>query len=157
MAISPYPYMGYQPYYQQPVPDQLTQLRMQQQNQPMQNVQPMPIQPQAMQQPISQPSMQNNGIIWVSSKQEADGYLIAPGSAVALWDSSAPVIYLRQADNTGKPSTKVYDLVERADSQTPPQAPKIDWSNFITRDELEEILTERLKKNQKTAKAKDEE
>ena len=155
MAMSPYPYMGYQPYYQQAVPDQLAQLRMQQQNQPAQAVQPMP--PQMMQPPMAQPSAQSNGIIWVSSKQEADGYLIAPGSAVALWDSSAPVIYLRQADNTGKPSTKVYDLVERADSQLPPQSPKIDLSNFITRDELEEILAERLKKPVKAAKAKEEE
>ena len=33
------------------------------------------------------------------------GYLVAPNSAVALWDSNSPTIYLKQADASGKPST----------------------------------------------------
>lgn len=95
--------------------------------------------------------------LWVSGKGEADGYLVAPNSAVALWDANNPVIYLRQADSTGKPSTKVYDLVERIDA--PPQqkiAPQIDMSRYVTIDQLEDILAERLKRPAKAAKVKED-
>jgi len=157
MAYNPYTYNGYQPYYGQPIPDQLTQLRQQQAQQSM-----IPLQIQPQQTPI-QPSntiagnTQNNSIIWVSGKAEADGYLVAPNSAVALWDANNPVIYLRQADSTGKPSTKVYDLVERVDNQPQTQiAPQIDFSQFITRDQLENILAERFKQPAMIQKTKED-
>jgi len=159
MAYQPYPYGSYQPapYYPGPVPDQLAQLRQSQVMQGAQVAQP----PQPMQTnmgpipPTGGP--QNGGIIWVSGKGEADGYLVAPNSAVALWDANNPVIYLRKADSTGKPSTVVYDLVERTDNPAPQQAaPQIDWSQFITRDQLEDILAERLKRPAKAAKVKED-
>lgn len=158
MAYQPYPYPGYQPgYYTPAVPDQLALLR---QNQQLQNFQqPLPPQTpaQVAQQPVSGPS-QNNGIIWVSGKGEADGYLVAPNSAVALWDANNPVIYLRQADSTGKPSTKVYDLVERTDNPSLQQAaPQIDLSQFVTREQLEDILAERLKKPARATTKKEDE
>lgn len=99
-----YPYFN--PYYPQPMPDNLMQMRQMQQPQM-----------QPMQQPMSQPVQQNpiaqSGVQWVSGEQEARGYLIAPNSAVALWDSTAPTVYLKQADASGKPTLKIYDLVER--------------------------------------------
>ena len=165
MAYPTYPYPGYQPapYYPGPVPDQLAQLRQNQQmqGQMMPGAQ-IPQQPQPMQTnmgPITPTGgPQNSGIIWVSGKGEADGYLVAPNSAVALWDANNPVIYLRQADSTGKPSTKVYDLVERTDNpQLQQAAPQIDLSQFVTREQLEDILAERLKKPARaTAKKEDE-
>lgn len=100
---------------------------------------------------------QNSGVIWVSGKEEADKWPIAFGCAVALWDANNPVIYLRQADSTGKPSTKVYDLVERTDA--PPQqkiAPQIDMSRYVTIDQLEDILAERFKRPAKAAKVKED-
>ena len=114
-----YPYYGYQPYpsYQPPVPDQLAQLRQQQYQPPMQ-------------QAAQQPSIQ-----WVSSERAAYEYLVAPNSAVALWDSSAPVVYLKQADASGKPSMKVYDLVERT-AQAPEARPGVE---YVTRQEFEAL------------------
>lgn len=100
---------------------------------------------------------QNSGVIWVSGKEEADKWPIAFGCAVALWDANNPVIYLRQADSTGKPSTKVYDLVERTDNPAPQQsAPQIDLSRYVTIDQLEDILAERLKRPAKAAKVKED-
>lgn len=163
MAYQPYQYPGYQPapYYPGPVPDQLAQLRQNQMQQPMMQGPQMPQQVQPMQQiPPANPmagSAQNNGIIWVQNKFEADGYLVAPNSAVALWDANNPVIYLRKADSTGKPSTVVYDLVERTESTAHQQAvPQIDMSQYITRDQLEDILAERLKRPVKAPKSKEE-
>lgn len=163
MAYQPYPYPGYQPapYYPDPVPNQLAQLRQNQMQGPTMPMTQMTQMTQPMQTnmgPLT-PSggPQNNGIIWVSGKAEADGYLVAPNSAVALWDANNPVIYLRKADSTGKPSTVVYDLVERTDGPSPQQiVPQIDLSQYITREQLEDILAERLKRPVKAAKTKED-
>ena len=122
----PYPYTGpYQMYYPQaPMQDQLGQLR-QSQYMPMQNMQQVP-------QQQASPS-----IVWVHSEMEASGYPVAPNSAVTLWDSSAPVVYLKQADASGKPSMKIYDLVER--DQRPAQAAQAPAVEYATRAELEAL------------------
>ena len=57
-----------------------------------------------------------SGILWVTSEQEAQAYPVAPNNAVALWDSSAPAVYIKQADASGKPVLKVYDLTERTEA-----------------------------------------
>lgn len=162
MAYPTYPYPSYQPapYYPGPVPDQLAQLR-QNQMQPMMQGPQMAQQPQPIQTNIGPVTPtggpQNSGIIWVSGKGEADGYLVAPNSAVALWDANNPVIYLRKADSTGKPATVVYDLVERTDNPVPQQAtPQIDLSQYVTRDQLDDILAERLKRPVKAARPKED-
>lgn len=124
----PYPYTGAYPmqyYPQPPMADQLGQLR-QAQYMPMQNMQ------QAPQQQAS-PS-----IVWVHSEMEASGYPVAPNSAVTLWDSSAPVVYLKQADASGKPSMKIYDLVER--SQRPVQAQTVEYAPLSRLEALEARL-----------------
>lgn len=152
-----YPQPTYQnTYYPQPMPDNLPQLR---QNQVQPTIQPQPIQP-----PVSQ---QTSGMIWISGKAEADSFPIAPGNAVALWDSNNPVVYLRQADSTGKPSTKIYDLVERTDNPKPEEK-QIDLSGYMTKEEfssqvqdvvrdvVDEVLTERLKRPSKASKVKEE-
>lgn len=116
-----YPYYGYQPYqpYQPPMADQLMQLR-QSQYQP--NMQQVPQQQAA-------PS-----IVWVQSEAEAMTYPVAPNNAVTLWDSNAPVVYLKQADASGKPSMKIYDLVER--NSRPVQAPPVPAVEYATKEEL---------------------
>ena len=119
MAFTPY---GYQtPYYPQPMPDTLMQMRQQQM--------PMMQTPQAPQNPIAQ-----GGVQWVSGEQEARNWMIAPNAAVALWDSTAPTVYLKQADASGKPSLKIYDLVERA--ETPPAGVQKTSVEFVTRKEF---------------------
>ena len=101
---------GYQnPYYPGPMPDQLAQLR---------------------QTPAPQ---QGNGILWVSGEQEARNYLLAPNSAVALWDSGSPCVYFKQSDASGRPTFKIYDIVERV--ETPPAAK----AEYVTRDEFEAL------------------
>lgn len=121
MAFNPY----YQnPYYPQPMPDNLMQMRQQQMMQPAPSSVP--------QNPVA-----TGGVQWVSSEQEARGYLIAPNSAVALWDSTAPTVYLKQADASGKPTLKIYDLVERA--ETPRTAPQGKGVEFVTREEFDRL------------------
>lgn len=126
----PYQYVpGYQPYpYQPPMPDQLAQLRGAQ-YQPMPQQMPQ-VQPQ-------QPQAGGQSMVWVSGEAEAMAYLVAPNSAVALWDSNSPTIYLKQADASGKPSIKVYDLVERTSGARTAQAPQ--GVEFATKADLEAL------------------
>lgn len=121
MAFNPY----YQnPYYPQAMPDNLMQMRQQQMMQPAPP-------------PVPQNPVATGGVQWVSSEQEARGYLIAPNSAVALWDSTAPTVYLKQSDASGKPTLKIYDLVERA--ETPRTAPQEKGVEFVTREEFDRL------------------
>ena len=121
MAFNPY----YQnPYYPQPMPDNLMQMRQQQMMQPAPP-------------PVPQNPVATGGVQWVSGEQEARGYLIAPNSAVALWDSSAPTVYLKQADASGKPTLKIYDLVER--TETASNAPQKPGVEFVTREEFDRL------------------
>lgn len=117
------PYYPYN-YYQPPMADQLAQLR--QPYQPVQNLQQTPMAP---------------SIVWVQNEMEAANYLVAPNSAVTLWDSNSPVVYLKQADASGKPSMKTYDLVERV--QRPAQAvqgPVVEYAPLSRLEALEARL-----------------
>lgn len=141
MAFNPY----YQnPYYPQPMPDNLMQMRQQQMMQPAPP-------------PVPQNPVATGGVQWVSSEQEARGYLIAPNSAVALWDSTAPTVYLKQADASGKPTLKIYDLVERA--ETPRTAPQEKGVEFVTRKEFDALaaLVGELKGKKKRKEDEDDE
>lgn len=140
-----YPYFN--PYYPQPIPDNLMQMRQQQMMQPMQ---------QPMSQPVQQNPIAQGGVQWVSGEQEARGYLIAPNSAVALWDSTAPTVYLKQADASGKPTLKIYDLVER--SETPRTASQENGVEFVTRKEFDALaaLVSELKDKKKRKVEEDE-
>lgn len=122
MAFTPYGYQN--PYYPQPMPDTLMQMRQQQI--------PMMQTPQAPQNTIAQ-----GGVQWVSGEQEARNWMIAPNAAVALWDSTAPTVYLKQADASGRPTLKIYDLVERA--ETPRTAPQEKGVEFVTRKEFDAL------------------
>ena len=124
MAYNPY----FNPYYGQPMPDNLMQMRQLQQPQMQAQMQPQ----MQMQNPIAQ-----GGVQWVNGEQEARGYLIAPNSAVALWDSSAPTVYLKQSDASGKPTLKIYDLVERA--ETTRTALQEKGVEFVTREEFDAL------------------
>lgn len=124
-----FPYYQPYPYYPQPVPDQLAQLR---QNQ------------------FQQPRQEAPSIVWVQSEQEALNYLVAPNSAVTLWDSNSPVVYLKQADASGKPSLKVYDLVER--TGRPVSAPAVEYAPLARLEALEARLDALAAKERPSAK-----
>ena len=142
MAFTPYGFQN--PYYPPPMQDNLMQMRQQQM------MQPAP--PSVPQNPVA-----TGGVQWVSSEQEARGYLIAPNSAVALWDSTAPTVYLKQSDASGKPTLKIYDLVERA--ETPRTAPQEKGVEFVTRKEFDALaaLVGEIKGKKKRKEDEDDE
>lgn len=149
MAYTPY-YPGYQPmYYQPPMADQLTQLRQQQFQAPM---------PQQTPQQTPQQVQTSPSIVWVQSEMEAANYLVAPNSAVTLWDSNAPVVYLKQADASGKPTLTAYDLVERA--ETPTSVSNVQAVSYVTHEEFDKLaalVSEIKAKKEKKRKVEEDE
>lgn len=122
--------------------------QMPQQMQPMPQMQPMQVQQQIPQ----QPQQAQNGMIWVAGINEAMSYPVCPNAAVNLWDSTAPCVYVKSADATGKPSMKVYDLVERNQATQVQQAAQI--ANPVTREEFDALVA---KVNNLTPKTKKKE
>lgn len=96
---------------------------------------PIGYQPQFYQQNQQPQYTQQPSINWVLGDREAAAYPVAPNNAVALWSQSEPVVYLKQADATGKPSMKVYDLVERTIQKT-------EERTFVTREEFDKLKAE---------------
>ena len=119
-------YSPYQPYYAQPYQQMIQQPIMQ----PQQVVQP------------SQQVQTSNSIIWVSGEKEAAMYPIAPNNAVTLWSQSEPVVYLKQADASGKPTMKTFDLVERTESASAGQSSaNVKSVEYATKEELSAVLS----------------
>lgn len=116
MAYNSYFPATYQPmFYQQPVYQQ-------------------PVQQQSYQQPAQQTQ---TSMIWVSGEQEAQSYPVGPNAAVALWDSNGRTVYFKQADASGKPTIRVYDLTERAQSASGGvSAQDVKLPDYATKDEL---------------------
>ena len=95
-------YPFYQPQYQYYYPAQYQQIPQYQQ--------PAIQQAQPAQQSATTPQVSN---VWIYSEDEVATYPVAPNNAVRLWSANEPIFYLKCADATGKPSVKVYDIVER--------------------------------------------
>lgn len=69
----------------------------------------------ALQQNVKAPEQPKSGMIvsWVKSEKDVENEYVGPNSAAAYWNENEPVLYLKQADATGKTSLTIYDLVER--------------------------------------------
>lgn len=95
---------------------------------------------QPVQQPAQQP-FQQSGIIWISGEKEAAMYPVAPNNAVTLWSQSEPVVYLKQADASGKPTIKTYELVERTETAPNAANPANGKAvTYATKDELDAVM-----------------
>lgn len=127
---------GQQPYvYQQPIYNQPPM------QEPMMRPQYQPT-PQ-MQYPSPQPQPQQSGgqsIIWVPNEQAANEFIVAPNNAVTLWDMNAPVVYVKKADASGKPTMITYDLVERVTAPVSPTVPQtMPMAEYVTRKDFDEL------------------
>lgn len=126
---------GQQPYvYQQPIYNQPPMMQ-----EPMMRPQYQP----TPQYPTPQPQPQQSGgqsIIWVPNEKAANEFIVAPNNAVTLWDMNAPVVYVKKADASGKPTMTTYDLVERSTAPVIPTAPQtVPTVEYVTRKDFDEL------------------
>ena len=132
MMFGQQPYVYQQPIYNQPPMMQEPIMRPQ--------YQPAP----AMQYPTPQPQPQQpsggQSIIWVPNEQAANEFIVAPNNAVTLWDMNAPVVYVKKADASGKPTMTTYDLVERVAAPVSRIAPQTaPMAEYVTRKDFDEL------------------
>lgn len=136
MMFGQQPYVYQQPIYNQPIGQPISQPM----QEPMMRPQYQPAPQMTAYQPQPQ-QPQNQSIIWIPNEQAANDFIVAPNNAVTLWDMNAPVVYVKKADASGKPTMTTYDLVERAQAAPAPAAPRKDMSEeYVTRREFEELV-----------------
>lgn len=118
-------YPGFMP--QQAMPDQLAQLRAQQQFSSQ-----MPAQQQA----------QQGTPIWVQGEAGAKSFLVAPGQSLILMDSEAEVFYIKATDQSGVPlPLRIFDYKERVmGAQRPVQAAHAPAVEYVTRAEFDALV-----------------
>lgn len=91
------------------------------------------------QNPYYQYPMQKNGITWVQGIEGAKAFQLAPNSNVMLLDSEVDGrFYIKVADNIGMCNLRVFEYKEI--TNTPKAENNIDMSQYVTRNELTEIL-----------------
>ena len=136
MAFPSYQY-GFNPYYPQPIPDQLAQLRQNQQMQAM--PQPMPMQPQI----VQQPRPASNGILWVQGEEGAKAYMVAAGDSAMLMDSDANVFYIKSVDESGVPRPlRIFDYTERTAHKTPVKTVQEPVVEYVPRAEFDALAAQ---------------
>lgn len=124
-----YPY-GYQnPYYPQPMPDNLMQMRQQMQAMSSQ-MQQAPIQA-TQQQPMQ------TSVVWISGgKEEANGFMVAPNSRVIIFETNSMVFHIKERDASGTPvPMRTFDYTE--ETRNASQDNEKTDKKFVTREEFD--------------------
>ena len=108
-------------------------------------------QPQMYQNQYMSQTQQQNGLIWVQGIEAAKSYPVSAGQSVLLMDSESNAFFIKTADASGMPlPLRVFDYTERAANNAPKTVqkthtePPIDLSAYVTRDELENRISEIL-------------
>lgn len=100
----------------------------------------------------SGPQGSGNQLIFVKGIEGANNRQVSPGSTEAFFDEDDPIMYIKSVDNNGYPNMRVFHFEECSEEMpqhlsplmqhTPMGNSQSQTGNYITRDELMEILKE---------------
>ena len=91
------------------------------------------------------PQQNQGNIVWVQGRAGAEAYPVAPGNRLMLMDSNEPVVYVKQADMSGRMlPLMIYDLVERVETSNTPQITQAAES--VDYDRIRQIISEEVSK-----------
>ena len=80
-----------------------------------------------------------NNITWVQGVEGAKAYQLSPNTNVQLMDSENDgIFYIKTSDNIGMCNLRVFKYEEI--KETPNNAPQVDMSMYVTKEELENAL-----------------
>lgn len=82
----------------------------------------------------------NTNMVWTQGISGAKGYNLPNNTTLPLWDSEAPVIYIKSVDANGKPSMTILDYKERDPEAE--NAPVVH-EEYVTKEQMD-TLNERL-------------
>lgn len=90
---------------------------------------------------VTQIPQNDNSMIWVLGKNEAEGYPVAPNCQVVLWDKNADTIYVKSMSANGIPNMRTLDFTER--TETAQNAPaNNDFKRFVGIDDFNALRSE---------------
>lgn len=95
------------------------------------------------QQPMTQPVQQTQGgqmFVWVQSEKEAMDYPLSAGQSLFLMNQNDNYLYAKSVDQLGKSTFIKKRLVDESDNQDN----RIDLKDYIRREELEDLITDRI-------------
>lgn len=88
----------------------------------------------------------SSSLAWAIGEEGAKAYPVVPGNKVAIFDSTAPVVYIKEVGLDGKPlEMEIYDMVKREPVAPEPPKAEVDLSNYITRDEIATLIASSIK------------
>lgn len=104
-----------------------------------------PMMPQQYQQPVVQqmPQQQQQILAWVQSEEEGINFPLSTNQSIFLMNQNEPYLYMKSVDQLGKSSFIKKRLVDESDNNNKNQ---IDLSAYIKREEIENIITDRIQK-----------
>ena len=103
--------------------------------------------------PQQQQQVSQNNIVWVKGKENARSMQIPPNSTVILLDSEVGKFYIKTTDDIGLGRLRIFSYTEEPDedkSNTSSESslPNVDLSNYVTKNQLQEIVKEIRKDNE---------
>ena len=97
--------------------------------------------------PPAQPQQPDTSIIWVQGESGAKAYPVQNGKSVVLFDSESEHFFIKTADQSGMPQPlRIFSYSETSENEM--KNPGIDTSQFITREEFEEVIEKIKRQNQ---------
>lgn len=103
-----------------------------------------PFNPQVYQQQNSLPMNNNMIFAWVQGENGAKAYPLGSNCRAFLFDSEKDIFYIKTTDQSGMPqplrSFEYSEVFQKEESGS------VDTSAFVTKDELEEIISKALSK-----------
>ena len=84
-----------------------------------------------------------NGITWVQGIEGAKAFQMTPNSNAVLLDSDTDgIFYIKVSDNIGMCSLRIfkYEEIQQGSNNN-----SVDLSNYVTKDELGELIDKRVK------------
>lgn len=96
----------------------------------------------------------NHSVVWVQGIEGAKAYPVMAGNdGVVLFDSDSDRFFIKSADQTGMPRMRIFNYQEVGQPTQEKETQQVDMSGYVTKEELEERLSELLQK--KTTKKKE--
>lgn len=73
--------------------------------------------------------------------KEAEAHIVPPMKSVLFYNTALGEVYIKSADNMGKPTLETFKKVGMENKSTEPVSSEFDPKDFATRDDLKDFLT----------------
>ena len=98
-----------------------------------------------MQQQVMNGQQQGNDIpfseMHFGTFKEAEAYIVPPMKSVVFYNTALGEIYIKSADNMGKPALETFKKVVAENESEKPVSAVVDTKDFVKREDLKDFLT----------------